>query len=108
MAAISSQDLTLASASAAEAIATMQQRVLCARSVISFAADVPKREYLPALLGTLASPVQRLRLVAAASLHVLSSSHAGASLLALRTTHLYTSMPTPHVLQHVATRLRAY
>ena len=79
MAAISGQDLTLATASVAEAIAAMQQRVLCARSVISFAADVPKRDYLPVLLATLASPVQQLRHVAAASLHVLSSSHAGAA-----------------------------
>ena len=49
------------------------------RSVITFAANVPKRDYLPVLLAMLTSSVLPLRQVSAASVHLLSSSHVGAA-----------------------------
>jgi hypothetical protein len=83
MAAVSSEDLTFQRPSAAEAVAIMRQRVLCSRSVITFAANVPKRDYLAVLLTILTSRVLPLRHVAAASVHQLSSSHAGAHALTM-------------------------
>lgn len=77
MAAISGKDLTLHHTEPMELIATARQRVLCARNVINFAANVPKRDHLPVLLSALSSSVQRLRFEAAASLHVLSRLHVG-------------------------------
>ena len=78
MDAMSGRDLTFADRSSAEAVAIARQRALCARSVISFAATVQQRAYLPVLLHTLASPREALRHVAAASLHALSTTHVGA------------------------------
>ena len=84
MQAMSGADLTFADRSSAEAEAIARQRVLCARSVISFAENVPQRDYLPVLLLTLSSPLEALRHVAAASLHALSTSHVGAPCYACR------------------------
>ena len=88
MAAVSGHDLTFSSASAAERVAIMRQRVLCSRSVITFATNVPKRDYLPVLLAMLTSSVLPLRQVSAASVHLLSSSHVGASPTMHTTPHL--------------------
>ena len=78
MAAVSGDDLTFGRTSAAEAYAVQRQRALCSRSVITFAANVSKREHLAVLLDILPSRVLPLRHVTAASVHLLSSSHVGA------------------------------
>jgi hypothetical protein len=78
MEAVSGEDLTFCATAPSESVAITRQRVLCSRSVISFAANVPKRDYLPVLIAMLVSPILPLRHVAAASVHVLSLSHVGA------------------------------